>query len=223
MSADYVEKNIKAFYKLRQAEHRYASFDFCYNYFQSFEDKGQLSRKGNIQMSCLQLGFYLASWGMFRMSGYLGSSKSIKFFEETIFLISRSDNDIIWNIDVNNYDNENMENLIEWYYKLENVLSHQEMGRKSLPTKTLVTKVMLGIFGCVPALDSNFINGMNIYGKFNKNILRRIFEFYSNNETVINKYSSKIKTLDFYPGKNSTLRYPKAKIIDMYGFIEGLK
>lgn len=218
-----LEKNIKVFYELRQVEHRYASFDFCYNYFQSFQNKKQLSTKENIQMSCLQLGFYLASWGMFRMSGFLGSSKSIKFFEETIYLISRSGNDIIWEIDVNNYDNENMEKLIEWYYRLENVLSHKELDTSVLPTKTLVTKVMLGIFGCVPALDSNFVKGMNIYGKFNEGTLLRIFEFYHKNKKVINKYSSKIKTLDFYSGRNTTLKYPKAKIIDMYGFMEGLK
>lgn len=169
MSQDYVEKNIKAFYKLRQADHRYASFDFCYNYFNSFHNKKQLISRKNIQMSCLQLGFYLASWGMFRMSGYLGSSKSIKFFEETVALIASSDGDNIWNIDVDNYNEENIELLKQWYTKLEKTLSHQE-GDK-LPTKTLVTKVMLGIFGCTPALDSNFVKGMNIYGKFNKSLL----------------------------------------------------
>lgn len=221
MEAKYIEDNIKKFLNTRQSNHRYASFDFCYNYFQSFSRKDQLNTLKNIQVSCLHLGFYLASWGMFRMSGYLGSSKSIKFFEETVALIAASNGNNIWNIDVDSYNEENIELLTQWYSRLEEALSHQEGGK--LPTKTLVTKVMLGVFGCTPALDSNFCAGMNIYGKFNKYTLHRIYEFYHKNKTIINKYSSKIKTLDFYSGNNSSLRYPKAKIIDMYGFIEGLK
>jgi len=48
---------------------RYASFDYCFNYFQSFHDDDRipaLTDAGQIETSCLQLGFYLASWGMFR-------------------------------------------------------------------------------------------------------------------------------------------------------------
>ena len=48
---------------------RYASFDYCFNYFQSFYDEGRtaaLTETGQVETSCLQLGLYLASWGMFR-------------------------------------------------------------------------------------------------------------------------------------------------------------
>ncbi len=53
---------------------RYASFDYCFNYFQEFKEQGrikQLSNSSNIQHSCLQLGYYLASWGMLRRKGFL--------------------------------------------------------------------------------------------------------------------------------------------------------
>ena len=45
------------------------SFDYCFNYFQDFRDVGRLddlTAPAHLQTSCLQLGFYLASWGMFR-------------------------------------------------------------------------------------------------------------------------------------------------------------
>ena len=46
---------------------RYASFDYCFNYFQSFRTyPAELTSPGNLELSCLQLGFYLASWGMLR-------------------------------------------------------------------------------------------------------------------------------------------------------------
>ncbi len=57
----------------RKPNERYASFDYCFNYFQSFRELGNISAlagPANVQLSCLQLGFYLASWGMLR--GFCG-------------------------------------------------------------------------------------------------------------------------------------------------------
>lgn len=45
---------------------RYTSFDYCYNYFLTTNDLEK-----DIERSCLTLGFYLASWGMFRGSSFL--------------------------------------------------------------------------------------------------------------------------------------------------------
>lgn len=45
------------------ADARYASFDYCFNYFQSFRGRAsELISEENLEHSCLQLGFYLASW-----------------------------------------------------------------------------------------------------------------------------------------------------------------
>ena len=48
---------------------RHVSYDFCYNYFQSFKNKEEI--KDNMELSCLQLGFYLASWGLYRGSNQI--------------------------------------------------------------------------------------------------------------------------------------------------------
>lgn len=53
----------------RRPDARYASFDYCFNYFQSFREArniAALASSANLQLSCLHLGFYLASWGMLR-------------------------------------------------------------------------------------------------------------------------------------------------------------
>lgn len=58
----------------RPPEARYASFGFCFNYFQEVRDSGdtaQLANDEHRRLSCLQLGFFLASWGMMRGSGDL--------------------------------------------------------------------------------------------------------------------------------------------------------
>ena len=45
----------------KKPQERYASFDFCFNYFQGFKNKADIANSTNIQNSCLQLGFYLQS------------------------------------------------------------------------------------------------------------------------------------------------------------------
>ena len=41
-------------------DHRYSSFDYCYNYFNAATAE---EIKEDKEKACLQLGFYLASWG----------------------------------------------------------------------------------------------------------------------------------------------------------------
>ncbi len=75
-----VEKSINQYLvgrgksKGRQPYERFSSFDYCYNHFYSFYRDNrvpELADDRNLQMSCLQLGFYLASWGMLRGSSFL--------------------------------------------------------------------------------------------------------------------------------------------------------
>jgi hypothetical protein len=66
-----IDANLAVYLAARTPTDRYASFDYCFNYFQSqFEDDRlpALAEAPGLQMSCLHLGFYLASWGMYRGS-----------------------------------------------------------------------------------------------------------------------------------------------------------
>ena len=98
--------------KGRLPNERYSSFDYCFNYFRSFYESdrvNELASKDNIQVSCLQLGFYLASWGMYRASAFL-SKKSAKALESVIVEISNSDFSI-WEVDANNYTDDKLSNI----------------------------------------------------------------------------------------------------------------
>src|ERR1700733_3095150 len=86
----------------REPDARYTSFDYCFNYFQAFreaDDVSGLVKPANIQLSCLHLGFYLASWGMFRGRARL-LQKSARHLMPVIKLISEVDGDV-WKIDAN--------------------------------------------------------------------------------------------------------------------------
>ncbi|NCA84767.1 MAG: hypothetical protein EOM83_04245 [Clostridia bacterium] len=204
-------------YKSQSApDDRYASFDYCYNYFRPSNDITQ-----DIEKGCLVLGFYLASWGMFRGSSFL-LQKSVKHFEPTIRYIATLDKSV-WEIDADNYDENNVRTIIKIYKDIKTRLIN-----KSNADLTLITKILLGVFGFVPAFDNFFCNSFRAisggqcgFRKVNVKSLSFIKAFYESNKTTIDRLSVETFTTDFLTGQKTTLNYPKAKIIDMYGFTAG--
>jgi hypothetical protein len=195
--------------------HRYASFDYCYNYFQGNRNKDLTA---DMEKACLELAFYLASWGMLRGSSQL-LQKSARNFKKTIEYINSLDKNL-WEIDVDDYDDVTIDLLINTYNEIKGKVIEEQ--RSSM---TLVTKIMLGIFGSVPAYDSNFCEGFRKisngecgFRSFNKKSLETIKQFYDTNKTSIDRLSNETYTYDFSSGEKTSIKYPKAKIIDMYGF-----
>ena len=198
----------------KKPDERYASFDFCYNYFYSFYKEKrlpELANNENLQTSCLQLGFYLASWGMMRGSSFL-LEKSVRNFRELITCISKMDSRL-WEIDVDNYNDENISILLDCKQQIINSL-----GEKNNPSDTLITKIMLGVFANVPAFDTYFRKSLKVHS-FNKKSLLKIKNFYEDNKSVFDSYQ--IHTFDFLSSKESDIIYTKAKLIDMCGFMDG--
>ncbi len=213
-----VSKNISAYLKDRNPELRYASFDYCFNYFKSFHENGkveEIASQENLQMSCLQLGFYLASWGMLRGSTFL-LQKSVKHFEALIKEVASMDTSL-WEIDVDLYSSENIDIILTTKNRIR-----KQLGDKSeYASDTLISKIMLGVFGNVPAFDQNFCTGFGMNKSLIKNNLLALRDYYKDYRNEIN--GQIIRTIDFETGKETNRFYTKAKIIDMVGFIEGMK
>ncbi|MBN9382327.1 MAG: hypothetical protein J0H74_16280 [Chitinophagaceae bacterium] len=194
---------------------RYASFDYCYNYFRRTPPSDML---GDIEKSCMELGFFLASWGMMRASSFL-LKKSAKHFEPTIRYISGLPREV-WSIDVDVYNDDNIKTIIRIYNDIKDLLVphiHADLR--------LVTKVMLGTLGIVPAFDTFFcttfkeiFNGQCNFSEVDRDSLMAIKSFYEANRPVIDQLSFQKHTLDFSTGRETHIRYPKVKVIDMYGF-----
>ncbi|MEX1143403.1 MAG: hypothetical protein WEC16_01060 [Anaerolineales bacterium] len=195
---------------------RYSSFDYCFNHFQSFREKDKIQdliKTENAQLSCLQLGFYLASWGMLRGSSFL-LQKCLKVLQPIISIIASAD-EKLWSIDANTYTEENISLLLDLKKQLtEGFRPH------GWASEILVTKIMLGVFGNVPAFDSYFKYGFGV-SVFGKKALSRIRTFYQENQTIIEE--NRKFTLDFNTGGPTHRRYSRAKVIDMIFFIQGGK
>ena len=195
---------------------RYASFDYCFNYFQSFREAGKtgdLAAPAQLETSCLQLGFYLASWGMLRGSSFL-LQKSLQAYEPVINAIATMD-DGVWEIDAHCYTEANIALLL----KCRDALLHG-FGRQYKPSDTLVTKVMLGVFGNVLAFDTFVKRALGV-GGFGPRALQKVSSFYQAYSEVIERYRAEISTMAFATGQVTKRRYTRAKVMDMAFFIEG--
>jgi hypothetical protein len=221
----------KKFRNQHRPEWRDSSFDFCFNYFQSFhevDDVGKLSDGTQMEISCLQLGFYLASWGMYRGGTHI-LDRSAKFLETVIKEIVKADDDL-WQIDLE-YTPANREVITNFGKDLRKKWKAIDEWPGDQPTDTLITKIMLGVFGCVPAFDTNFVTGFNENAAakvstshpFNDETLIKVSEWYLDHHSLVDEDPD--FTLDINTGKPTQPKrqYPRAKVIDTIFFEYGLE
>jgi hypothetical protein len=207
-----IDTNIAAYRARLAPTARYASFDYCYNYFQSFREQdntGALADSRHLQASCLQLGFYLASWGMLRGSSVL-LQRSVRNFIPVIQAISEAPSDI-WGIDADDYSAANCEAMLDVASQIRNSFPDPA-------SDVLVTKTLLGVFGCMPAFDQFFRKGFAVT-RLSSRSLQKVGTFYEEHAAVIE--ANRVPTISFDTGLSTNRRYPRAKVIDMIFFVVG--
>ncbi|MBN9493067.1 hypothetical protein J0H33_06940, partial [bacterium] len=173
-------------------------FYYCFNYFQEYRERDDLPgllRVYAVQLSCLQLGFYLASWGMLRGSSKM-LQRSVRALEPVIEVIATAPSEI-WQTDADSYGDGACPVIFETAAMLRTAL--QGAG-----SDILVTKIMLGTFGCVPAFDTYFRRGFGTW-KFGPKALRDIGAFYHANTEVIERH--RVETLDLAGGWSTSAPY----------------
>ena len=81
------------------------------------------------------------------------------------------------------------------------------------PTDTLISKVMLGTFGCLPACDRYFLDGFKSQGlpfsRLNARFVERVIAFCQGHLPDLQAEQAKISN-------KRGIRYPLMKLVDMY-------
>ncbi len=221
MPTPRVQQDIAQFLTGHHPDKREASFDYCYNYFQSFREQGRLPEllePQHLQEACLQIGFYLASWGMYRGKAFL-LRRSARHYVPLIRTIVDMPAEV-WDIDTGLYSASNIDCLQACERQVAQALAAGEFK----PTLTLTTKVMLGVFGNVPAIDTFVFKGLKAATgvsswNLSTNTLTAIEQFYLEHQLTFD--AAEIHTLDFLTGKPTARSYSHAKLVDMALFIAG--
>ncbi|PLS01925.1 hypothetical protein [Neobacillus cucumis] len=212
-----ISEIISKYHSLSQnyPHHRFKSWEHCHSFF--FHHYKTLRNQEVFDHGSLHLAFYLASWGMLRGSSFL-LQKDYKV--HTYFL-----KNIVLNPDYHKYftksdiayidykDIEGIDKLItDTKSAYENNI-HEINGDKVRVsvTNTLASKILLGVFGNVPAYDRYFKDALSLFGirvYFDENSLMELAEFYN-------------RFVDEFQGFRDNfiqdgVHYTPMKLIDMY-------
>jgi hypothetical protein len=199
---------------------RERSWDFCFNYFQ---DRPEQTR--DLELSCLQLGYYLASSGMLRGGAYLARKANASEYRRAVEVI-QDRTPALAGLDMHSYaDTDVRALLLDTYHDLAAALL-PEGG----DPHTLVTKVMLGVWGVIPAFDRFFVEHFRSLGDTPKErsafrvpqerSLLLLSSFYTGHADEIDSLAGRFTTVDF-DGQPTSRRYTRAKVVDMYAVQAG--
>ena len=158
LPSQLLHDSYKSFFTYRKSvkdidySRRYSSWDVCYEY---FRDVKSFDKNSNI--AGFHLGFYLASWGMFRGSSKLLNSGIKKYNDLAELLISKKH-----------------AGFIEQYNSIEKFLEENAISA----TQTLITKIMLGVYANTPAVDKFFNKTARKYciGIYDKNDAKEVLK-----------------------------------------------
>ena len=220
---DDIKEQVENFHNQMTPMDREASYDLCYGYFQTH--RHHLAE--NMELSCLHLWSYLASWGMLRGSSVLLNDCSMKVLSGIVeYLDTLTEED--WMTDVPDYREEEVRKKVVKVYE---EISKRIETIDVTATVTLVTKIMMGTIGNVPAIDDylarafreEFKDNMPLYAfrRLNAQTLECFYEFYSANKPDFD--ALRYPVIDFDEKRIKGLYYKNAKLIDMYGWSKGEK
>ena len=204
----------QAFYDDARANEngRSLSWEHCYRVFRD----ARTDPSPDYDYLSLHLAFYLASWGMYRGSSFL-LQKDYKVLVPVVEEILKPEYDCLFGIACADLRNDD---VWEQYTKLYKYIDgyfdpvrEKVAGRKvtTSVSPVLITKILMGTLGCVPAYDRFFVDGIKTY------------------KVTTQEYSPKsvLKLVDFYEAHNDRLEearrgmrtedltYPQMKLLDM--------
>ena len=199
---------------------RYRSWEHCYLAFR--EAREERKRNGGLKGDrydylSLHLAFYLASWGMYRGSSFL-LKQDYKIHEGVVEEILHEKYDSLQGATCKVLK-DNIELLFELDKTLrkfyENIRKKINDEVKNGVSDTLITKILMGTLGCVPAYDRYFVKGIkekefNISPAcFSRKSIQALADFYVENENTFEETRSEMCI------QGGRVEYPQMKLLDM--------
>lgn len=198
--------------KLSIENSRYLSWEHCYLTFLKYKDED--AGVENIFFLSLHLAFYLASWGMYRGSSFL-LQKDYLVHKDAVVELLKTKYKTLWGINCKELlvDN-NIDLIMELSDRLKAIYIEKRRNLDDYEgiSDILITKILMGTLGCVPAYDRFFVDTIRTYkiasGNYNRKSLNDLAEYYNNNRIELDMFRKQL----FDQRK---IEYPEMKILDM--------
>ena len=188
LSAEEAIKGIRNYIiEIQKDSHgRYMSWRHCYN---AFLTNRNIADEGTNDYLALHLAFYLASWGMYRGSSFL-LQKDYKIHTPIVRIILEERHNPLMGISAEELiRDDNLMLLEEVSDRIRKVYADEVSSIEGIinnATDTLVTRILLGTLGCVPAYDRYYVQSVRKYristGRYCTNSVRDIAKYYLANE-----------------------------------------
>ena len=191
---------------------RSRSWEHCYRVFRD----ARTDPSPDYDYLSLHLAFYLASWGMYRGSSFL-LQKDYKVLVPIVEKILKPEYDCLFGVACADLRESEVQDRIEKLYKY--IAEHfgpirDEVAGREVPTPVspvLITKILMGTLGCVPAYDRFFEEGAKYLGlekkSYNEDSLRELADIYEEHNDRLEEARRGMRTED--------LAYPQMKLLDM--------
>ena len=230
------------------------SWSICYEEFQ----KAREQSNPNYDLLALHLGFYLASWGMYRGSSFLKALDyrihypAVKMMLEEqyrdlfaidpladkdqyreLYTIDPLENknhywELLFREDPSSHEKDGIYRRLYKYYGKSRAAwaawkknSGEASSKDEITTDTLITKILMGVYACIPAYDINFKKGIDFFGGCTT--------LKPNGKAILNIDENEPKFSLLYILQNEKLRkdlkeyadekhFPFMKVVDMFFF-----
>lgn len=191
---------------------RSRSWEHCYRVFRD----ARTAPSPDYDYLSLHLAFYLASWGMYRGSSFL-LQKDYKVHTPIVEEILKPEYDCLFGLACADLRNDDVREQYTKLYKFidgyfdpirEKVAGHEVTTSVS---PVLITKILMGTLGCVPAYDRFFQDGVATYKvttqEYSLKSVFRLADFYEEHNDRLEEARCGMRTED--------LVYPQMKLLDM--------
>lgn len=190
---------------------RYLSWRHCYK---AFSENRNKTDDVTVDYLCLHLAFYLASWGMLRGSSFL-LQKDYKVHKPIVLIIQEEIYNPLFGISARELcKEENLLLLEQVSQRIKEAYADELPAKEGVPnnaTETLITKILLGTLGCVPAYDRYYIDAVKRHkvssGQYNSRSVKAVAEYYCQNEEAFETLRCELSQYG--------VEYPPMKLMDM--------
>lgn len=213
LSIDEAIRCIRTYFNetVKDSHGRYLSWCHCYNAFKTYRNNCD---ENTVDYLALHLAFYLASWGMYRGSSFL-LQKDYKVHIAVVEIILEEKYNSLLGITAESLIEEKMLDLLEDVSgRIRQAYAKEQPsfdGFTNNATDTLVTKILLGTLGCVPAYDRFYIQTLREYGistgGYDRRSVRDVAKYYLRYKDEFEKVRTELNAFG--------MEYPVMKVMDM--------
>ena len=191
---------------------RSRSWEHCYRVFRD----ARTDPSPDYDYLSLHLAFYLASWGMYRGSSFL-LQKDYKVLVPIVDKVLKPEYDCLFGIACEGLRDPEVQKRLTNVY--DSIAEHFRPIRKEVAGRevstpvspVLITKILMGTLGCVPAYDRFFQDGAKYLGlehnSYKESSLLELADIYEEHNDRLEEARRGMRTED--------LIYPQMKLLDM--------